>query len=786
MKKERLIVIGNGMAGVRCVEEIIKNDPETFEVAIIGSEPHANYNRIQLSSVLQGDACIDDIVINDYDWYKNHHINLYSGESAVKVEIEEKWVVTDKARKIRYDKLIIATGSNPFVLPIPGIEKSGVMTFRTIEDCEKIIESSKKFKKAVVVGGGILGLEAARGLLNLGMEVDVVHNGPYLMQRQLDQTASKLLQQKLEEQGMNFLLGKDSKEMIGTDRVEGIRFKDGTFAEADLVVMAVGVSPNISLAKKSGIKTNRGIVVNDFMETNIPNIYAVGECAEHNGMVYGLVKPLYEQGQVLAKRICGIAAAGYASSILSTKLKISGVDVFSVGKVYEGEKAKAITMFDELDGIYKKVIVEEEKIVGAILFGDTKKSAYFLEMVAKKKEIGREEKGEWFQTSSSGQTVFQEMQQSEIICNCNAVSKGAIIEAVLEKDLQTVGEIKKCTKASGSCGGCKPLVADLLEYIKSDEFDEKMEVKPMCSCTTLTEEEVVHEMQLLNLTSKKEVMEALNWQNSDGCSICSPAVDYYLGMIYPEYENVQNICFVNKRMNAIRNNDGTYTIIPQMYGGIATGVQLKIIGEVAQKYKIDRIAISSEQRIHLMGITDENLLDIWSELNMELSSSFGHIVHPIKTNIGEHICSCPKENSLQLAVELEERMVFLSTPYRVKMGISACMHNNSGSTTKDIGLIEIARGWEIYVGGSSGRENRSGKLLYVAATKEEAIDIILGFIQYYRETANYLERIWQWVERVNLVHIREVLFDQDIRTQLIDRLEGDCKQKKDNLERNFI
>ncbi|PKG23248.1 nitrite reductase large subunit NirB [Niallia nealsonii] len=786
MKKEKLVVIGNGMAGVRCVEEIIKNDPEKFEVSIIGSEPHANYNRIQLSSVLQGDTSLHDIVINDYDWYKNHHINLYSGESAIKVEIDEKTVVTDRSHKIIYDKLIMATGSNPFVLPIPGIEKTGVMTFRTIEDCEKMIESSKKFKKAIVIGGGILGLEAARGLLNLGMEVDVVHNGTYLMQRQLDQTASRLLQQKLEEQGMNFLLGKDSEEIVGTTRVEGIRFKDATFAKADLVVMAVGVSPNISLAKNSGITTNRGIVVNDFMETNMPNIYAVGECAEHNGIVYGLVQPLYEQGKVLAKRICGIPVDGYTSSILSTKLKISGVDVFSVGKVYEEEKAKAIKIFDELDGIYKKVVIEEEKVVGAILFGDTKKSSYFLDMVAKKKDIDNEEKNEWFQTSGKGQDAFMKMPQSEIICNCNGVSKGMIIEAVVQKDLQTVEEIKQCTKASGSCGGCKPLVADLLEYIKSDDFDEKVEVKPMCSCTTLTEEEVVHEMQILNLTSVKEVMAALHWQKKDGCSVCSPAIEYYLGMIYPEYESVQDICFVNEQMNAIRNSDGTYTIIPQMYGGSTTGSQLKIIGEVAQKYKIDRIAISSEQRIHLMGITDENLLAIWNELNMELSSSFGHIVHPIKTNIGEHICSCPKENSLQLAVELEESTVFLSTPYRVKIGISACMHNNSGSTTKDIGLIEIGRGWEIYVGGSSGRDNRSGNLLYVARTKKEAIDIILGFIQYYRETANYLERTWQWVERVNLVHIREVLFDKAIRTQLIDRLEADRKQKKDNLERNFI
>ncbi|MGP7819137.1 nitrite reductase large subunit NirB [Niallia sp. 01092] len=785
MNKQKLVVIGNGMAGVRCIEEIIKNDPETFQITIIGSEPHTNYNRILLSSVLQGDTSIQDIILNNDKWYEENNIKLFSGEAAIKVDTDKRYVLTDKQRKIAYDKLIFATGSLPFVLPLPGIQKEGVITFRTIEDCEKIIESSNKYKKAIVIGGGILGLEAARGLLNLGMQVDIVHNANFLMQRQLDHTASKLLQKELELQGMNFLLGKDSEEILGSARVEGIRFKDGTEAKADLIVMAVGVIPNIQLAKDSGIETNRAIVVNDYLETNISNIYAVGECVEHRGIVYGLVKPLYEQGQVLAKRICGINGEGYKSSTLSTKLKISGLDVFSVGKVYEDDTTQVIKMYDEVDGIYKKILFEDDKLVGAILFGDTRQGTKILDMVIKKKDMHQQEKNALFQMNADGLDSFAAMPQSEMICNCNGVTKGAIIEAVQQKNLTTVEEVKQCTKASGSCGGCKPLVEDLLLYIQSDDFDEKIEKKSMCTCTSLTEEEVVHEMQAQNLISVPDVMSALNWKNHNGCSVCNPALHYYLGMIYPEYESLQEIFYVNEKMNAIAQSDGTYTIIPQMYGGITSGAQLTKIGEVITKYKINDVAVTSEQRIHLMGVPKEQVFDVCKDLDMPLSSTFGNTVHHIKTCIGEHICKCDKQKSLQLGVQLEKQTELIITPYRVKMGISACLHNGAGSTTKDIGVIGVDRGWEIYVGGSSGRNVRSGELLCVAATEEEVVEMITGFIQYYRETANYLERTWQWIERVNLVHIREVLFEKDLRKQLISRLNMDIQQRKKQVEKSF-
>jgi nitrite reductase (NADH) large subunit len=660
------------------------------------------------------------------------------------------------------------------MLPLPGADRDGVIAFRTIEDCQTMVETAKQYKKAVVIGGGLLGLEAARGLLNLGMDVHVVHIADYLMERQLDRTAAKMLQAELEAQGMKFLLEKHTAEIAGEDRVERLVFKDGTEVEADLVVMAVGVRPNVQLAQDSGIEVNRAIVVNDYLETSVPNVYAVGECVEHRGMVYGLVKPLYEQGKILAKRICGIDSEGYEGSVLSTQLKISGVDVFSVGQFIEDETAKAVTIHNAADGIYKKAVFREDKMIGAVLFGDTKDGTKLLDIIVKQRDVSDTDKVSLLQSSSGGGNEVAQMAHSSIICNCNGVSKGSIIEAVQTKGLTTVEEIKACTKASGSCGGCKPLVADLLAYIQSDDFEEVIEKKPMCPCTALTEDEVVQEMQLRGLASVKEVMKELHWKDSEGCSVCRPALQYYLGMIDPEYEIKREVLYMNKQMNAIVQSDGTYSIVPQMYGGLTTADQLRKIADVAERYQIANVAITSEQRILLMGVKQEDLTSVWAELDMPLSATYGNMVQNVKTCIGEHVCQCEKAKALKLAVLLEKQAEFVTTPYRIKMGVSACMHNGAGSTTKDIGIMGIDRGWEIYVGGSSGRNVRSGQLLCVAETNEEAVGIISGFIQYYRETANYLERTWQWLDRVGIIHVREVLFDRELRRQLLERLEADA------------
>ncbi len=771
------------MAGINCIEEILKNNPNMFDITVFGSEPHFNYNRIMLSTVLQGGTKVEDITLHNRAWYDSNGIKLYTGETVVKVDPDKKVIRTDKDREVSYDKLIFATGSVPFVLPIPGADKEGVVSFRTIEDCQKMINISKNHKKAIVIGGGLLGLEAARGLLNLGMEVDVVHIANYLMERQLDQTAAKMLQQELEKQGMNFLLEKETEEIIGDSRVEGLRFKDGSIVSADAVVMAVGVRPNVQMAKDSGLETNRAIVVNDYLQTSIPDIYAVGECVEHRGMVYGLVKPLYEQGRILAKHICGIEENGYQGSTLSTQLKISGVDVFSVGQFHADETSKTITQYDELAGIYKKIVLKEDKVIGSVMFGDTKAGNKLLDMISKQKVITDEEKMFVLQSSSQDSQVAA-MEQTDLICNCNGVTKGTIIEACQSQELTTAEEVKKCTKASSACGGCKPLVTDLLAYMQSEDFDEVIEKETLCGCTTLTDEEIVTEMQLRSLHSINEVMHELKWRTEDGCPTCRPALQYYLGMIYPEYETKQESLFINERMNATRQADGTYSLTPQMYGGLTNAEELRKVADVVEKYQIPNVAITSEQRLHLTGVRKEDLESIWKDLDLPLSSTYGNTVQNIKTCIGETVCKCDKHDALRLAVQIEKKTDYLTTPYRVKMGISSCMHNGAGSTTKDIGIIQFDRGWEVYVGGSSGRNARTGQLLCVAETEQEVYEIIIGFIQYYRETAKYAERSWEWIDRINLLHIREVLFDSELRQQLIEALESDSYQNKQVLLSN--
>ncbi|WP_368503300.1 nitrite reductase large subunit NirB [Alkalihalophilus sp. As8PL] len=778
MRKQRLVVIGNGMAGINCVQEILNHQPDAFEIIVFGSEPHYNYNRILLSTVLQGSTKVEDITLNDRSWYEDKNIKLYTGETVTYIDPDNKLLRTDQDREVSYDKAIIATGSHPFVLPILGNDKRGVINFRTIEDCKNIIDMSKHHKKAVVIGGGLLGLEAARGLLHLGMEVDVVHLSKHIMDRQLDPTASIMLQRELESQGVNFLLEKASAEIIGGDSVEGLRFKDGTEVEAEAIIMAVGVRPNINLMKGNRIETNRAIVVNDYLQTNVPDIYAVGECAEHRGVVYGLVKPLYEQGRELAKHICGIDSQGYQGSTLSTQLKISGVDVFSVGDFVGDETTKTITHYDEQANIYKKLVLKDDKILGAVLYGDTKVGNRLVDMINKQKVMTDEEKMLLLQTSDRNSWQVSSMEHTELICNCNGVTKGTILESCQLNNITTVEEIKSCTKASSACGGCKPLVTELLTYIQSEGFDEVIEKVTLCSCTTLTDEELVNELQIRQLRSVDEVMRELGWLTEGGCSTCLSAIQYYLGMIYPEYEKEQPSLFINERMNATMQSDGSFSITPQMYGGLTSAEELRKIADAIEQYNIPQVAITSEQRLTLMGIAQKDLEAIWKKIDLPLSSTYGNTVQNIKTCIGETICTCDKHKALQLAVKIEKTTDYVVTPYRLKMGISACLHNGAGSTTKDVGVIQTDRGWEMYVGGSSGRNVRSGQLLCVADTNKKLYEMVIGFIQYYRETAKYGERSWEWIDRVSLVHIREVLFDDDLRKQLSENLELEMKQRK--------
>ncbi|UOR12135.1 nitrite reductase large subunit NirB [Halobacillus amylolyticus] len=769
MRKQKLVLVGNGMAGIRAIEEILKLSPHQFDITVFGSEPYPNYNRIELSKVLQGDTEIDDITLNNWQWYEENEILLYPGETVTAIDKDNQTVFTDKERQVDYDKLIIATGSVPFMLPLPGVDKDGVTAFRDIKDCEQMIETSDQYKKAVVIGGGLLGLEAARGLLNLGMQVDVVHIADYLMERQLDKTAGKMLQKELENQGMNFLLNKQSVKITGRNRVKGLKFKDGGEVKADLVVMAVGIKPNISMAKESGVPVNRGIIVNDYLETEVPNIFAVGECAEHREMVYGLVAPLYQQAQQMAKRICNVDCDGYKGSVLSTQLKVSGVDVFSTGKIIEDKHTKSLKVFDEWRGVYQKVLVEEGKITGAVLYGDTKDGNRLLSLINKGAMI--EEYTDNKRSEETGNDLIASMPEEEIICGCNGVTKGTIIEAINNQDLTTVEQVKGCTNASRSCGGCKSLVSDLLEYALGDQYDQNQK-ESICTCSTLSRDEVIEEIKLKELTHTREVMNVLGWTSEEGCSKCKPALNYYLGMLNPtEYKDERESRFVNERLHANIQNNGTYSVVPRMYGGVTNAEDLRRIADVADKYEVKMIKVTGGQRLDLLGVQKGDLPSMWSELDMPSGSAYAKGLRTVKTCVGADFCRFGTQDSIGLGVQMEKKFEGLNTPHKVKMSVSACPRNCAEGSVKDVGVIGLDGEFELYVGGNGGTHMRKAELLAKVKTEAEVLNTTAAFLQYYRENASYLERTSAWVERVGIEHIQNVLSNKKTFIDLNQRMD---------------
>ncbi|AUS12627.1 nitrite reductase large subunit [Bacillus subtilis] len=755
MKKQRLVLAGNGMAGIRCIEEVLKLNRHMFEIVIFGSEPHPNYNRILLSSVLQGEASLDDITLNSKDWYDKHGITLYTGETVIQIDTDQQQVITDRKRTLSYDKLIVATGSSPHILPIPGADKKGVYGFRTIEDCQALMNMAQHFQKAAIIGAGLLGLEAAVGLQHLGMDVSVIHHSAGIMQKQLDQTAARLLQTELEQKGLTFLLEKDTVSISGATKADRIHFKDGSSLKADLIVMAAGVKPNIELAVSAGIKVNRGIIVNDFMQTSEPNIYAVGECAEHNGTVYGLVAPLYEQGNVLAKHICGVPCEGYQGSASAAALKIAGIDVWSAGKIQEDEHTTSINIYDEQAGIYKKALFEDDKLAGVILFGDTRDKQRLLDSLLKQRDISIVKK-QIIEPQKSG-TLFESMPSSETICQCNSVTKGAIEGAVHTKNLTTLEEIKHCTKASGSCGGCKPLVEELLRYMASSEYyTEPAGTPSFCGCTDFTEDDIIAELQRRPFTDPAEAMNKLGWKTKNGCSTCVPAIQYYLEMLYPG--------FVQPEPAA----EDTCILIPQMYGGRTNAEQLRNIANIIEAYSIPDVSITHSQRLKLSGIKSADLPNIKKDLKMPVSTNeLRHTLQSIKA------CTCGQNRFIQqLAAQIERHLETLSFPAPISISLS-CETDCTDAAIQDVGAIRTQAGWDIYIGGIRGTHARSGALFCVTDNAEKTVGMIKGMIQYYRETAHYLEAVHQWMDRLGIVHIREVLFEEDLRTQLLESLHTD-------------
>ncbi len=776
-ERPHLVVIGNGMAGCRAVEEILARDPGRFRITIFGAEPRVNYNRIMLSPLLAGEKSFEEIVINGHDWYDDNGIELVAGDPVSAIDRVGKTITTKSGRVENYDKLLIATGSDPFIIPVPGNDLPGVITFRDMDDVAAMLEAANRGGDAVVIGGGLLGLEAAHGLSLRGMKVTVIHLMPTLMERQLDEAAGWLLKSALESRGQNILTGADTAEIYGQGKVEGVRLKDGREIPASIVVMAVGIRPAIALAKEAGLATGRGILVDDDMVTSDPDILAVGECVEHDGQVYGLVAPLWEMCRSLAD---GLVAqpSGYRGSVTSTKLKVSGIDVFSAGDFSGGEGCEDIVLRDATRGVYKRVIVRDNRVVGAVLYGDTADGNWYFDLLKKKEDISNIRDalifGQAFAAGGGASAnpidAVAALSDDAEICGCNGVSKGAVM-ACISGGAATLDAVRSGCKASASCGSCTGLVENLL---KLAGHDEERTVKPMCKCTSFTHEDVRRAIVERGLKEIPEVMQALSWSTPDGCSSCRPALNYYLLCAWPEshVDDMQSR-FVNERMHANIQKDGTYSVVPRMWGGVTTPNELRAIADAAEKYGARMVKVTGGQRLDIFGIRKEDLPSIWADLNaagMVSGHAYGKALRTVKTCVGSEWCRFGTQDSTGLGIRIEQMTWGSWMPHKFKIAVSGCPRNCAEATIKDFGVICVESGYELHIGGNGGIHLRGTDLLCKVASEEEALEHCAAFIQLYREEARYLDRTAPWVERVGLDYIKaRIVEDADGRKALAAR-----------------
>jgi nitrite reductase (NADH) large subunit len=785
MRKLKLVCVGNGMAGIRTIEELLKLAPDMYEITVFGSEPHPNYNRILLSPVLAGEQTIDDIIINPYAWYEENNVTLLTGKTVTQIDRRRRVVIADDGTEAPYDRLLLATGSNPFMLPIPGAKLPGVITYRDIADTNAMIDAASQYKKAVVIGGGLLGLEAANGLKIRGMDVTVVHVMPWLMERQLDETAGKLLQKSLEDRGINFLIQKTTTELVAGPsdtsggRVCALKFSDGSAIDADIVVMAVGIRPNTALAESAGLHCFRGIVVNDTMQTFDPRVYAVGECVSHRGIAYGLVAPLFEQAKVAANHLAHFGIGRYSGSITSTKLKVTGIDLFSAGNFMGGEGCEEIVLADPNAGVYKKLVVKGDKLIGACLYGDTVDGSWYFKLLREERNIadirdhlmfGESNLGD---TGHMGQNKAMGMADDDEVCGCNGVNKGTIVKAIRSQKLCTLDEVRKCTKASSSCGSCTGLVEQILVATAGADYSAAPKMKPMCGCTDSTHPEVRQAIRELELTSIPEVYEKLNWRTPNGCASCRPAINYYLISTWPKraVDDPQSR-FINERSHANIQKDGTYSVIPRMWAGETTASELRRIADVVDKYKIPTVKVTGGQRIDLLGVKKEDLPGVWKDLDMPSGHAYAKALRTVKTCVGSEWCRFGTQDSTNMGKELERALWRMYAPHKVKLAVSGCPRNCAEAGIKDVGVIGVDSGWEIYVAGNGGIKTEVALFLCKVKTREEVLEYSGAFLQLYREEGWYLDRTVHYVQRVGLDYIKKKILDDEAnRKALWERLQ---------------
>ena len=774
--KKKLVVVGNGMAGARLVEDVLsRGGARIFDFVMFGDEPYGNYNRILLSNVLSGTHSATDIFINPLAWYQENNIRLHAGVRVTSIDPTNKVVCGSNGILESYDVLVLATGSSAFVPPLEGVKsdkglpfKEGLFVFRTLDDCEAISSYAEGGKRAAVIGGGLLGLEAARGLLNLGAEVHVVHLMPHLMEVQLDEQAGTLLKQSMESMGVTVHLNKATTAIMGNGRVTGLRFNDGSELECEMVVVSAGIRPNIGLARDAGLLVERGILVGDDLKcVGQSDIYAVGECAQHRGKVYGLVAPLWEQTAVLAERLTKPGSTvAYEGSKVSTKLKVMGIDLAVMGsKEASGADDEVVSYVESRRGIYKKLIVREGKLAGAILLGDSSGVASLYQTFDRGLPLPENRAEVLFALAEGdGEVGFSDAPDSAQICNCNGVSKGEIISAISagNKSMETLCD---ATRAGTGCGSCKPQVQRILELACDGLIAEDPSAHYYVPGVPLRKPELIRAIIEQGLKSVSAVFDELTDGHEDPGS--KVGLSSLLKTIWgKDYEDERDARFINDRVHANIQKDRTFSVIPRIYGGVTSADQLRKIADVADKYKVKMVKITGGQRIDLLGISREDLPNVWRDLGMPSGHAYTKAFRTCKTCVGTEFCRYGVGDSTGLGIQIEKRYQGIEAPHKMKLATAGCPRNCSEATTKDVGAVAIEGGkWEIYVGGAAGSKVRKGDILITVDTHEEVLKYTGRFIQYYRENAKYLERTYDFVERLGIQRLRDLL---------VDDCEGEC------------
>jgi nitrite reductase (NADH) large subunit len=766
--KRKLIVIGNGMAGARTVEEILaRGGGDQFDITVFGDEPYGNYNRILLSNVLNGSQDPSEIFLNGLDWYCDNGIELRAGVRADVIARPHKAIHCDDGNWYQYDKLIIATGSRPAIPPIAALRKPngefrpGIFVFRTLDDCRKIAEYAAKCRRAVVIGGGLLGLEAARGLLNHGAEVHVVHLMGHLMEVQLDPQAGAILKTTIEKMGIRVHLKKLTKAVLGDDAVTGLAFEgEANTLDCEMVVIATGITPNAEIGARWGLNVERGIVVDDQMRSSDPDIYAVGECAQHRGRVYGLLAPLWDQAKVLADHVTATNPdASYQGSKLATKLKVMGVELASMGVIAaDGEHEDVVQFMEPSKGVYKKLIIRDGRLAGGILMGDIGKAAYLMQAFDRGLRLPDERLSLLFDTGvPSAKVTFEEMPAETQICNCNGVSKGAIVQSV-NSGKRSLSSVMTATRAGMGCGSCKSTVAELVEWAAKGQLEEDPSAHYYVPGIAMNKPELVKAIRGRGLKSVSAVFDALADGIDDPGS--KPGLASLLRTIWgAEYQDERDARFINDRVHANIQNDGTFSVIPRIYGGVTSPEELRRIADAADKYNARMVKITGGQRIDLLGVRKSDLPAIWRDLGIPSGHAYTKAFRTCKTCVGTEFCRYGVGDSTRLGISIEKTFQGLESPGKMKLGASGCPRNCAEATVKDLGAVAVESGWQIYVGGAAGAHVRKGDLLATVKTHNEVLTLMGRFMQYYRENGRYAERTYTFVERIGIDRIRAIVVE---------------------------